>query len=203
MKWYKKNDPLFTMIAQLAGTIVSAKNSIVVQTSGGVGYRVFVKQTDLPTYVNGREVSLFTYLKVGEQAMDLYGFQTLEDKIFFELLLSVSGVGPKSALNILCLGSLDQIQKAIGRGDVTYLTQVSGIGKKTAERMVVELKSKMGNLKTEIRNQGDVVGDVLGEVVDGLVAMGYGKDEARAVAQGLDASGKTTEELLKEVLRNR
>ena len=112
-------------------------------------------------------------------------------------LLTVSGVGPKSAMNILALGSIDDIKSAIVRGDVKYLTAVQGMGKKTAERMVVELKSKIA-----VKDIGqDITGGILSEVMDGLVSMGYTRSEAKDVVQTLDPKGKDTETLLKEALK--
>lgn len=189
------------MISYLVGKIVSKQSgSVTVLTSSGLGYKVNLAGSFSFELAEGQELELHTYLKVSETAMDLYGFKTLEEKQFFQVLISVKGVGPKGALNILNLGSIDEIKSAVSRGDVVYLTQVSGIGRRTAERMVVELKSK---LKTKGSKPGEVsvVGDVLGEVIDGLVALGYTKEEARSVAQGLDATGKTTEELLRMALR--
>jgi len=146
----------------------------------------------------GQDAELYTYLKVSEQAHDLYGFATKDEKAFFELLLSVKGVGPKGALNILSLGSIANIQDAIARADIGYLTQVSGLGKKTAERMCVELKSKVGKV-----SKAGVPGSdsgVLGDVVEGLAAMGYTKEEAREAVQHLDATNKKAEALLREAL---
>ena len=184
------------MISFLTGKIIQKnKASVVVMTSGGIGYEVKVGSVECGV---GNEINLYTYLKVSETAMELYGFETLGEKTFFELLISVKGVGPKGALNILGLGSIDEIQNAIGRADAKYLTQVSGLGKRTAERLCVELKNKVGS------SEGDVAGvmsDSLGEVVEGLVTMGYSKEEARDVIKQIDSDGKTTEELLREALK--
>ncbi len=188
------------MIAYISGNIIQKnQNSIVVMTSGGVGYEVRVLGGTREPGNEGTEIELHIYMKVSETSMDLYGFETLEEKKFFELLISVKGVGSKGALNILGLGSIDDIQNAISRGDVKYLTQVSGLGKRTAERLCVELKNKVERgIRNEVR-VGD--GDSLGEVVDGLVAMGYSKEEARDVVRSLDSEGKSTEELLKQALK--
>jgi len=144
-------------------------------------------------------VSFYTYLRVSDQAQDLYGFETLEERDFFILLMTVSGVGPKSALNILSLGSMDNIKSAIARGDVKYLTAVQGMGKKTAERVVVELKSKISGANLDV--PGEAMGGALGDVVGALVSMGYSPDEARQAAQELDPADKTSEELVREALR--
>jgi Holliday junction DNA helicase RuvA len=187
------------MIAIIEGKIRSKnKNSVVVITSGGIGYEIKVSATTFLKLPAQGEIILHTYLKVSENAMDLYGFLTAEEKEFFELLISISGVGPKTALNIMAVGSIDDIQLAIGRSDVKYLTAVQGIGGKTAERMVVELKSKIQNPKSKI---GEVDSEILSEVIDGLVAMGYSRDEAKNTVNGVDTKGKTTEQVLREVLR--
>ncbi len=188
------------MISYLIGKVIDKqKNHIVLMTPGGVGYEVNMTPTRILEYKAGEQTELFTYMKVSDSALDLFGFKTAEDREFFSLLLSVKGVGPKTALHILSLGSVENIESAIGRGDVTYLTAVQGLGKKTAERVVVELKSKMKGS----RSKGDTSAEstVMGEVIDGLVAMGYSRDEAKLVVMNLDATGMTTEKLLKEALK--
>jgi Holliday junction DNA helicase RuvA len=145
-----------------------------------------------------KEVSLFTYLKVSDSALDLYGFETADERDFFTTLMTVSGVGPKTAMSILSLGAIDKISGAIARGDVKYLTGVSGLGKKTAERLVVELKSKLLNHNSEI---GVGESDVLSEVIEALVGMGYGREEAKSALEGIESSGKSTEQLLRDALK--
>ncbi len=187
------------MISLIKGTIESVgKDSLVVMTAGGVGYEVGFKISDFGFKI-GEEVTLFTYLKVSDSGMSLYGFETVEEKVFFELLLGVSGVGPKSAMNILKLGSIADIQAAIARGDAKYLTAVQGMGKKTAERLCVELKSKVSGQMSDVQNTGD--SQILSEVIDGLVAMGYSASQAREVVEQIDAVEKTTEEVLKIALQ--
>ncbi|MDP1709823.1 MAG: Holliday junction branch migration protein RuvA, partial [Candidatus Komeilibacteria bacterium] len=144
----------------------------------------------------GSEVEIETYLAVREDALDLYGFASAEERGLFKHFLSVSGIGPKTALHLLSLGSAVEIKNAIGRGDLDYLTRVSGIGKKIAERIVMELKSKLAS--SEIGLPGD---GVLGDVVGGLMSLGYTAAEAREVVKNLDATGKSSEQLLKEALQ--
>lgn len=188
------------MISFLQGKIISIHaQKLVLLTQGGVGYELSMQTDKLSKLVVGDMCGVHTYMRVGENLMELFGFESLEEKAFFELLISVNGVGPKSALNIMGLGSLDQIKQAIARQDVTYLTQVSGIGKKTAERMVVELKSKVGKFSNDA--QQEVVGDKLGDVVDALVNMGYSKEEAREVVKDIEVGEMKMEEILKMVLR--
>jgi len=187
------------MISFIQGKIINKKEtSLTVLTAGWVGYEVNLQTEKCASLEEGNEVGLHTYLRVSENAMDLYGFETLEEKDFFELLISVSGVGPKSALNILGLGSLDEIQNAISKSDVDYLTKVSGIGKRTAERLTVELKSKVEVRKSKVTEKA---GSVMGDAIDGLVSLGYSKEEARLVVKELDVEGKTSEQLLREALK--
>lgn len=188
------------MISFLQGKIISIHaHKLVLLTQGGVGYELSMQTDKLSKLTVGDMCGVHTYMRVGENLMELFGFENLEEKAFFELLISVNGVGPKSALNIMGLGSIDQIKQAIARQDVAYLTQVSGIGRKTAERMVVELKSKVG--KFDVGVERSVVGDKLGDVVDALVSMGYSKEEAREVVKDIDVGEMKMEEILKMVLR--
>lgn len=189
------------MIAHLTGTIIGhTKQSIIISTQSGVGYEVLVPVHQLAGYILDQHVSLFTYLKVSENAQELFGFQIMREREFFLLLMTVSGIGPKSALNILSLGSLDEIMDAIARGDVSYLTAVQGMGKKTAERLVVELKNKISSTVSVTSGGGQVEDGVLADVLEGLSAMGYSKEEARAMIQGIDAVDKDATAIIREVL---
>ena len=189
------------MISYLHGKIISRdKDTITLLTSGGVGYDIRLTLTHVMKYSLEQEVSIFTYLKVSDSDLQLYGFASVDERAFFTLLLTVSGVGPKTAMNILGLGSMDKIQSAIARGDVKYLTSVSGLGKKTAERLVVELKNKIGNQESRIMHQGGV-SDALTEVVEALVGMGYGREEARQAAEAVYDTTATTGVLLKLALQ--
>lgn len=188
------------MISFLIGTVIEkSKDALTIMTMGGVGYEVRLTPLKLGEYTLNQKVSLYTYLKVAENAFDLYGFANQAERIFFTLLMTVSGIGPKSAMNILSLGSIDEIQSAIAREDVKYLTAVQGMGKKTAERLVVELKAKVKEQGTKNREQLD--SSLLGDVVEGLVSIGYSVEEVRNVVQELDIAGKTSEEILKEALK--
>ncbi len=187
------------MISYLQGKIISKNNNkITILTASGVGYQV-----NLPLFLFlelklNQEVEMNIYLAVRENALELYGFQNLEQKDLFMKFLDVNGIGPKSALHLLSLGTVKEISSAIARGDVSYLTKVSGVGKKTAERIVVELKSKMGERGIGKEESGS---EQLGEVVDALVSLGYSKEEARQMVKDLESEGKTSEELLKSALR--
>jgi Holliday junction DNA helicase RuvA len=186
------------MISVIAGKVlIKNVNKLIVLTAGGVGYEIMVNASSAKTWTQGAEASILTYLVVRENALELYGFANVEEKELFEKFLLVSGIGPKTALHLLSLGSVQEISNAISREDLTYLTKVSGIGKKTAERILVELKNKMGGNGTGL---GEFEG-ALGDVIEGLGALGYSILEAREAVKNLDITGKTSEQLLKEALQ--
>jgi Holliday junction DNA helicase RuvA len=189
------------MISFLSGKIIDRrKESVTLLTSGGVGYEIRLTLLRASEYRVEQNAEFYTYLKVSDSALDLYGFANMEEKNFFELLMTVSGVGPKSAMNILSLGAMADTQSAIGRGDVKYLTGVQGMGKKTAERLVVELKGKI--MKThDLQNYENVESDILTDVVEGLTALGYNREEAKNMVKDIDTTGKTPEQILKLALK--
>ncbi len=187
------------MIALLQGTVVQKGiSSVVIMTAGGVGYTVRVSTKDLVQLGENSTVTLMTYLKVSDSALDLYGFVDAIDRSFFELLLTVKGVGPKGALQILSIGGVDQIKDAIARGDATYLSSIPGLGKKTAERLVVELKSKVGSIASA--GMGAQSG-ISGDVVSALVGMGYTEQDAFAAVQHSFSEDASVETILKQALQ--
>lgn len=189
------------MISIITGKIVSKNNNeMVVMTAGGVGYRLLCSPTAMTSASVGSDVSLDTYLSVKEDALDLFGFASNAEKELFKNFLTVSGVGPKTAIHLLELGSVEEITLAIGRSDIDYLTKVSGIGKKTAERLVVELKNKVAKGMSEAGLKM-VQGDAMSDVVDALVTLGYTALQARDVIKTLDTAGKNSEQLLREALQ--
>ncbi|MBP7992308.1 MAG: Holliday junction branch migration protein RuvA [Candidatus Magasanikbacteria bacterium] len=190
------------MIGFLSGVVLEKNaHGILLETASGVGYEVTVTPRVVAEFVVGSSIRLYTYLKVSDSAQELFGFPNTAARDFFKLLLTVSGVGPKSALTILSLGEIDQIQAAIGRGDLAYLTGVQGMGKKTAERLVVELKTKLQNV---VSVQGESVTgstESLGDIIEALVSMGYSPVEARATVQQLHTQTTNSEGLLREALK--
>ena len=192
------------MISLLVGKIVNVGVlDITVLTPGGVGYKVFVKPNSIGDYKIGKQVEITTYLSVSETAMNLFGFGNEQERELFLHLINVSGIGPKSGLHLLSLGTVEEISNAISNGDVEYLTKVSGVGKKTAERVVVELKNKVGALNSKVDKHGlnNNLSGSLGDVVEGLIAMGYSPLQAREVAKSLDSKNKSSEELLRKALQ--
>ncbi len=188
------------MISLIKGKIVENNGEyITVMTASGVGYEIAVNTNGASFFKVGMETEVLTYLAVRETAMDLFGFKNKEEKSLFEKFLLVSGVGPKTALRILSLGSVGEISSAIARSDVAYLTKVSGMGKKTAERLVVELKNKVG-ATTEF-NSSEGFSNEVGDVIEGLMALGYSGSQARDTMQKLQGTSKTSEQLMKEALK--
>lgn len=188
------------MISIITGKILSnSGGEIIVLTAGGVGYKVATNPLRAEKWPVGSEAEILTYLAVREDALELYGFESSSERKLFLQFLTVSGIGPKTALHLLSLGTVEEIAAAIARGDVSYLTKVSGVGRKTAERMVVELKDKVAG--AELFGAKAAGGDALGDVMDGLMALGYSGSQARAAVKGLNPAGKTSEQLLKEALQ--
>lgn len=170
------------MIAYLEGTVVYNSPSYTIVNVNGVGYKVFAVPKLLET-PQGQAIKLFIYHKSSDDGQSLFGFSDTSSLHFFELLLTVSGVGPKIALSILSSGDMSTLKDAIARADSAFFSQMGGIGKKTAARIIVDLKDKVGTL----------VGDGSGangssDVFDALVGLGYSTNEARKVLTEIDRS---------------
>jgi Holliday junction DNA helicase RuvA len=188
------------MIAYLNGEIIAKTNNYLILETGGVGYQVFVGENFLAELKTGSRQSIYIHHRVREEASDLYGFKNLEDLNLFELLLSVSGVGPKSALAVLSLADTNDIKEAIIRGDASLLTKVSGIGKKTAERLVLELKNKV----TRVSGGVNLVGGGLsgsGDELDALMSLGYSLSDAREALNQVEVSITSTSGRVKAALK--
>lgn len=132
------------MISRLKGTIIFKTNNKIELAVGGLGYEVYFSPKDITEVLPDGEIEIFTYHHVAEDKNELYGFLKREDKQVFELLLSVSGIGPKTALNIFTVGGGEEILAAITKADVDFFRQVKGLGQKGAQRIIVDLKNKVG-----------------------------------------------------------
>lgn len=186
------------MIAHLSGTILSIKNIYIVLDVHGVGYKVFCPQRILQTIKQGEELSLHTHLAVREDAMDLFGFPTQDELELFTLLIGVNGIGPRSALGIIGLESIEKLLSAIAHADIGYLTKVSGVGKKSAEKIVLELKDKVGTFDiADMENFRHEDEDVL----EALKTLGYRADEAREALRLIPESIKDQGDIIKEALK--
>lgn len=186
------------MIASLTGTIKKLDTKSVVLDVNDVGYRVFLTADTLHTLKTGDKQSFFTYLAVRENAMDLYGFCDQKEQDLFELLISISGIGPKGAINILSSVTADTLINAIGSGSTNHLIKVSGIGKKTAEKIVLELKDKLGALSSEEYSTG-LNSD--SDVIEALKMLGYGTEEARESLKKIDKTIIDTGDKVKAALK--
>lgn len=190
------------MIAHLRGRVASRAAGHVVVDVGGVGYLVHIATGDrIPP--RGEPVELHTSLQVREDAMTLYGFPDRRSLETFELLLTSSGVGPKLALAALATHRPDVLRRAIATEDVTALTAVPGVGKKVAQRLVLELRDKVGGFDGDLPalDPGADGGTPLGEVREALLALGYGPGEIQGALVELDADGEVGD-LLRRALRS-
>ncbi len=187
------------MISYLKGTISEKNHKSIILLVNNIGYKIFITPTLLDKLKPNQTLELFTYLRHKDDGMDLYGFTTKNKLDFFEILLTISGVGPKSALGILEVASLTQIKKAILRDDPSLLYKVSGIGKKTAERIVVELKNKLDSLP--ITDKEISLTDSDTEVFDALVGLGYQERDVRQALKQLPETITSTNDKIKHSLK--
>lgn len=174
----------------------------------GVGYRTYAPASTLDTLCVGQEAMLYTYMSVREDAIVLYGFATQDEYDLFMLLIGVNGVGPKVALGILSAGTADSFRLAVHQKDIKGLTKMPGIGKKTAERIVLELQDKIGPVASEDAGAADLgnsaapgLSDILAETLAALTSLGYSEQEVLPVAESHLAGCTTVEQLLKETLK--
>jgi holliday junction DNA helicase RuvA len=191
------------MIATLSGTVAEKLANIVVLDVRGVGYGLFVTTEDYGRLEQAKPAKLYVYEHIREQAHDLFGFSTLDTKRLFEQLLDVNGVGPKMALNVLSIGTPDAVRAAIAGGDVKYIQQAIGVGKRVAERVVVELKDKVGLAGVDLAATGLLQGEnvlLQDEAVEALVVLGYSAQDASVALQKVD-SELPTEERIKLALK--
>lgn len=181
------------MIGSIRGTVIHvSSNTITVETPSGVGYKIHIGNHH---YGLDQPVRLFTYHHVREDASDLYGFNNEPEMVTFELLLTVSGVGPKMAQNILTSLGQSAIFDAVSNNQPAIFKSVSGVGQRVAEKIIVELKSKIGSL-----GDGSLSGEANGELFDALVNLGYRQTEVLDAMKHIDGD-LATEEKLKQALR--
>lgn len=183
------------MIGFLEGKVRVTRDNYALISAGGIGYKVFATKDTLTGLIAGEQVALWTHLAVREDALDLYGFPLEEELRLFELLLTVSGIGPRSALAILDLASVETLHNAISQGKAAYLTTVSGIGKKTAEKIVLELRDKIGAIQTATTMDADA------EAIEALRSLGYSLHEARETLRSVSPEVSGTNDRLREALK--
>lgn len=183
------------MIAHVFGKVAEKFNGSLVIDVHGVGYEVSVATNDFDAVILDQEVKFYTYHHVREQAEELFGFSSLAAKKLFEMLITVQGVGPKAALAILSLGDAEQVRNAIANADSSFVQKATGVGKKTAERVVVDLSDKVGlpthygrtetPLQTEL-NTSD-------EALEALMALGYTLADATKALENVDVNLPTSQ----------
>lgn len=189
------------MIAILEGSIKEHIGDLVVVDCGGVGYGVSVTQEDNARLPKGTPARLYIYEHIREQSYDLFGFVDISTKQLFEQLLSVNGVGPKMALSVLSIAPASDVKQAIASGNVGALTAASGVGKRVAERIVVDLKDKVGLVGVNLE-YGALLTISTDEAVDALISLGYSTLDAQKALQGIDTS-LSIEERITLALQNR
>ena len=198
------------MISYIKGTLERRAESYIIIETGGIGYQVFVSPATLAKLSQtGAEVKVFTYFSVKEDGMSLYGFASQEEQEMFHKLLTVSGVGPKGALGFLSMLKPSEIIMAILSDDVKTLSKAPGVGRKTAQRVILEVKDKfkteeaisMGGEELEGIVETSIGGDAKFEAMDAMTALGYSRSEAAKAVNAVAAEGMSTEDILKAALK--
>jgi holliday junction DNA helicase RuvA len=186
------------MIAKLTGKIEYLRDNYAVLDVSGVGYKVYLGVYTFGKAAALKEASFFIHTYVREDTLALYGFLTLEELEMFELLLSISGIGPKAAMGILSIATPKTIKTAILNEDPSILTKVSGIGKKTAERVILELKNKVADISTGEKDEVAIDSDA----IEALMTMGYSNSEARDALKSVPIDVKDVGDRVKAALKS-
>lgn len=183
------------MIAHVAGIVAEKFNSSVIVDVHGVGYEVAVALGDYEKALLNESVKFHTYHHIREQSQELFGFTSLAAKKLFEMLITIQGVGPKAALAILSLGESEVVRNAIASGDVAFITKASGVGKRIAERVIVDLTDKVGlALRTNVDNLGiSQPVSHTDEALEALMALGYNLNDATRALEGVSTELSTAE----------
>lgn len=192
------------MITTLKGIVTEKIGDTVIIDVNGVGYGILVTTEGFGILTTGNNVKVYVHEHIRENTHDLFGFVNLDTLQLFEQLLDVNGVGPKMALNLLSIGSANDVRRAIAGGDLKYIQQASGVGKRVAERIVVDLKDKVGLIGVDLATTGMLQGEAMvlkDEAAEALVALGYTTTDAAKALQNVDTS-LPTEERIKKALRS-
>ncbi len=191
------------MYYYIKGTLVQKNDNYIVVDANGVGYMIYTSLNSMQnTGEIGKKITIYTYLHVREDVMDLFGFTTIEEKNMFMHLISVSGVGPKAALSILSVTTPAKFALAVITNDVKTITKASGVGPKMAQRVILELKDKMKTDELEIDledESDDILSDNRSEAISALVVLGYSSNDAQKAVKGIDGT-LSVEEIIKKAL---
>ena len=167
------------MIAHISGKIAEKFNGSIIVDVSGVGYEVIVPQYEYDKAILDNSIKLYTYHHIREQSQELFGFSSLAAKKIFELLITVQGIGPKAGIAIMSLGDYEQVRNAIANEDSKYIQKANGVGKKSAERVIVDLKDKVGLATSYNTDEEKVDGNISGdEALEALVALGFNLKDA-------------------------
>jgi Holliday junction DNA helicase RuvA len=190
------------MISTLRGKVAEKHGQAVVLEVGGTGYGLFVTFEDFGALKIDEPVKLYVYEAIRENSYELFGFRNLESKNLFEQLLTVKGVGPKMALAILSVAGLQQVRQSIAAGDIKFISQAAGVGRRVAERVVVDLKDKVGLAADEAATEflTTPAADPSDEALQGLVALGYSVQDAADALKKVDKKMKPSDRI-KEALK--
>ena len=191
------------MYYYIKGTLVQKSDNYIVVDANGVGYMIYTSLNSMQnTGEIGKKITIYTYLHVREDVMDLFGFTTIEEKNMFMQLISVSGVGPKAALSILSVTTPAKFAVAVITNDVKTITKASGVGPKMAQRVILELKDKMktDGLEIDLEDESDdILSDNRSEAISALVVLGYSSNDAQKAVKGIDGT-LSVEEIIKKAL---
>ncbi len=188
------------MIGKIKGKLVEIEGNVgLIETSSGVFYQVFLTPYLISLYNKQNNLEIYTYLQVKEDTLILFGFENKNQYTFFKLLLTVSGVGPKTAFNIISFFDINDLNNAIKNNDVGFLSRVPGLGKKTAAKIILELSTK---LKTEFEFKNLVLSEDDKTVVDALISLGYKSNEAKIIVNQIPKN-LSIEEKIKIALKNK
>lgn len=187
------------MIAHLSGTIFFTNDRFAIIDVNGVGYKVYATLDALRTLkrTQGERISLWIHTIVREDVLDLYGFLERDELEFFEMLISVSGIGPKSALGILSIAGVPHLREAIAQGNAAALTKVSGIGAKSAQKIILELRDRLGVIEEK---EGGTLHEEH-DAIEGLVALGYAERDAREALKNVPSDVTGTGARIKQALK--
>ncbi len=183
------------MIGHLKGTVIDKEEKHLTLEAGGVGYKVFATLETIESTPLLEERSLWIHHAVREDASDLYGFRTKDELSFFEMLIGISGIGPRTALGILNVTTVGALKKAVSSGDTSHLVKVSGIGKKNAEKIVLELKGKFGKDDEGVTFKEEV------DALEALKSLGFNHADAREALKTVGTESATTEDRIKKALK--
>lgn len=193
------------MITYIVGELTYIDNNTIILEACGVGYEITVPESAIPSLPGiGSSIKIYTYQNVKEDALDLYGFLTMDDLKIFKQLITVNGIGPKGALSILSVISPDELRLAVISDDVKKIQSAPGIGSKTAQKLIIELKDKLKieDVVYDLHDEKDIVKSVRDEAVSALISLGYSNSESvSAVSTLVITENMTSEDILKQALK--